>query len=89
MTADSEIASREKRRHGLLLEEEIIGANQKFPGYHLYPGDLLHEAEDGSFTKVFPGLTIVGLRLTDEQIARLKPVSYREDGLNYHLSEED
>lgn len=73
---------------GYLLTEEISGASETLPGYHLYPGDLLQDNGDGTYTKLSPGLGIMGLRLTPEQRERLKPVSYWADGLTYHLSEE-
>lgn len=74
---------------GFLLAEEISGASETLPGYHLYPGDLLQDNGDGTYTKLSPGLGIMGLRLTPEQRERLKPVSYWVAGLTYHLSEED
>lgn len=79
---------REPRGRGFLLTEEISGASETLPGYHLYPGDLLQDDGDGTYTKLYPGLGIMGLRLTPEQRDRLKPVSYWADGLMYHLSEE-
>lgn len=79
---------RESLGEGFLLTEEISGASETLPGYHLYPGDLLQDDGDGTYTKLSPGLVIVGLQLTPEQRERLKPISYRSDGLIYHLSEE-
>lgn len=73
---------------GFLLTEEISGASETLPGYHLYPGDLLQDNGDGTYTKLSPGLGVMGLRLTPEQRDRLKPVSYHADGLMYHLTEE-
>lgn len=79
---------REPRGRGFLLTEEISGASETLPGYHLYPGDLLQDDGDGTYTKLSPGLGIMGLQLTLEQQDRLKPVSYWANGLMYHLSEE-
>lgn len=70
---------------GCLVTEDIVGANPKMPDYVLYKGVLIVQTDDGSWTKLAPGLCLVGLRLTEDQEASLKPVKYESDGLNFHV----
>jgi hypothetical protein len=44
-------------------------------GYSFLPGDLVSQAEDGTWGKFAPGLAIRGFTLTDEQVASLEVVT--------------
>ena len=70
----------------LLTDERIDGAHPKNAGYPLLDGDLLvPDPDTATWSKVGPGLGMVGFRLTDEQIARLKPVRFFMVGLEIIL----
>lgn len=67
------------------LEEEQI-QHGKITGYNLLAGDLLVKEENGKWTKECPGTTIMGFELTEEQEAKLRPVDYEHDNLDYVLT---
>lgn len=71
--------------NGFLVTQDIVGAHSTMQDYPLYVDDLLTRSEDGSWFKEGPGLGIGGFELTEEQIATLKPVSFRHYGLNYRI----
>lgn len=71
---------------GFLVQEDIEGAT-KLEKYTLYPGDLIVHGHDGNWRKEAPGLC-VGVTLTEEQIAKLKPVKFGYDGLEYWVEGE-
>lgn len=73
------------RGTGLLVIEEISGAHPIHSSYFLLPGDLLQDDGNGSYTKLFPGLCVVGFELTAEQEAKLKPTEFRVRGLSYEI----
>lgn len=70
---------------GFLVVADIRGAHPKQTEYPLLEEDLLLKYEDGTFSKVCPGLGIHGFVLTPEQEATLKPVEYKQHGLNYKI----
>ncbi len=68
---------------GLEVTVEIEGAVTKMPDYPLLPEDLLLEQPDGTYMKVCPGIAVGGIVLTDDQRATLRPVEFRQEGLNF------
>lgn len=68
--------------NGYVVTSEINAARADMD-YPLLPGDLLVLEDDGSYWKECPGMSVGGLRLTDEQAATLRPVEYKVFGLNY------
>ena len=73
--------------NGYQVVEQIDDAHPRFP-YPLLPGDLLVQAGDGTWCKECPGIAVVGLVLTPEQVASLRPVSFDRHGLAYVLTGE-
>lgn len=69
---------------GYEVVETIDNAHPRHVDYPLLPGDLITRDDDGTFGKEAPGMCVLGFRLTDEQIARLKPVTYKAHGLDYY-----
>lgn len=70
---------------GFLVSETFSGVHSIHRDYHLLPGDLLQHDEDGSYTKIAPGLAIAHFWLSSEQEAKLKAVRYQAQGLNFHI----
>lgn len=74
---------------GYLVTEKIEGAHPRMPEYHLQEGDLVVRNRDFTWYKMAPGLGVSGFELTDEQVAKLKPVLYSSDGLSFSVSTEE
>jgi len=56
--------------------------------YPLLPDDLIIREDEGTWFKECPGLAIGGFVLTEEQEATLKPVKFRNVGLDYKVVDE-
>jgi hypothetical protein len=73
---------------GYIVTEEIRDAHPKNIGYPLLPGDLLTPQGErfGVYMKEAPGVVVMGFRLTPEQVATLKPVEFKRNGLDYWVN---
>lgn len=68
---------------GFLVTEDMHNIHPKILGYFLMAGDLLVQDTPTTWSKVCPGLGILGLTLTSTQVETLKPVKYNADGLEF------
>lgn len=66
------------------VTQRIDGANDTHPEYPLLPNDLLAREDDGTWTKVCPGLCIMGFVLSIKEIRTLRAREIYRDGLNYY-----
>lgn len=71
---------------GYITTAETTGFNPA--GWTLHSGTLLVRTEEGSFTKVAPGICIVGFELDEDQVATMRPVKYASNGLDFMISPE-
>lgn len=69
---------------GFLVTTQIDNAT-KIADYPLLNGDLLIESDNGTFTKVCPGLAVCNITLTAEQQATLREVEFESRGLDYRV----
>jgi len=69
---------------GFLVTARIDNVT-KIPNYPLLEGDLLTLDPEGTFTKECPGTAICNIKLTEEQIASLKPVAFERNHLDYRI----
>lgn len=76
----------EYSHEGFVVTTEISGANDA--GWDLKPGQLVVSASNGTFTKLAPGICLLGFKLSEEQIASLRPVKYWANGLDFMLEPE-
>ena len=81
----SEVSKSSTRSSGFLLGIRIDGAHPRLKEYYLLPEDLLVLEDDGTYTKVGPGMAVSGFELTSEQSAELEAVKYRFHGLDYEV----
>lgn len=87
ITEQTQYSEPPQRAKGFLLTERIEGAQPKNPSYYLLPEDLLVLTDDGTYSKVGPGMAVGGFELTPEQEAELVPVEYFFRGLDYTIFE--
>ena len=75
------------RPRGFLLKSRIDNAHPKLKDYYLLPEDLLVKDDDGTYSKVGPGMAVGGFLLTPEQEAELVEVEYAFYGLDFTVFE--
>jgi len=74
--------------NGYEVTQDIRGAHPKHVTYPLLEGDILVRDGDFTFSKVAPGLAVLGFVLTEKQIEEsLRPVTYNNNGLEYWIEE--
>jgi len=57
-----------------MVTVDLEGAHPRHPDYPLIAEDVLIRQPDGTFTKVAPGLGVMGFRLSEAQQATLRPL---------------
>lgn len=69
---------------GFLVTEEAVAFSLLEVG-EIEAGDLLVEDVGDTFARLSGGVAVVGLVLTEQQRASLRPVAFVERGLDYEL----
>ena len=62
-----------------LVTEEIEGAHPRHLDYPLLTDDLVQLTRDGTYTKIAPGLAIMGFVLRPDQQVALRPIQLAEE----------
>lgn len=69
----------------LVVTKTIEGAHPQHPNYPLLEGDFVRRAGDGTWLKFFPGLSVGGFVLSDEDVQSLQPVWMTEERVLYEV----
>jgi hypothetical protein len=71
---------------GFLVAVPIRNAHRKHSAYPLLEDDLIVKDEDGTYSKLCPGLAVGGFELTEAQELELTPVDFKQHGLDFKIT---